>query len=370
MKILLVHNYYKVRGGEDTVFENEKAMLIRHGHEVITCVRHNDDMGIFSLLFSSAFSRSTYREVCDLIDRYSPELIHVHNTQFLISPSVFAAASDRGVTVVQTLHNFRLVCANAMLFRNGHICEECLEHGYSHALKYGCYRHSRFFTGILVNISRESERRKCRRDVNYICLTPFNASLLERSGVPGERIFVKPNFIPVHEPVSAQKVKGRFIYVGRNDELKGVSDIVEQWKRLPAEYELLLCGVSPGDMGKLPENVKEMGVVEHERVLSLMASSNALIFASRWYEGFPMTIIESLSVGTPVIGLNRGNAGSILSSIYGGSDILMKGIEELPERILSFDPVIYRYEDRALWEYTEERNYDMLMNIYSRILSH
>lgn len=132
-KILLVHNYYKIPGGEDSVVFNEKKLLEEHGHEVILYTRSNseiDKFGIckkFALLFTSVFNRKTYRDIKKIIRKEKIDIVHVHNTLSLISPSVFYAARECGVPVVQTIHNFRMICPGATLYRNGNVCEECLE---------------------------------------------------------------------------------------------------------------------------------------------------------------------------------------------------------------------------------------------------
>src|ERR1700722_9863742 len=157
MKIMMVHNVYQEPGGEDIVFESEKRLLERKGHEVIPYVRSNDELQNASLVDSIAiaprtvWSSKTRCEFAAMLDSKRPDIVHVHNTFMVISPSIYSACSQRGVPVVQTLHNFRLLCpASTNFFRDGSICEECLGHTLLPSIQHGCYRNSRGATAVVA----------------------------------------------------------------------------------------------------------------------------------------------------------------------------------------------------------------------------
>ncbi len=396
MNILLIHNFYKIPGGEDTVFYNEKAMLERHGHKVFTYTRDNAELdgmnafGKIGFLMEAVYSEKTYKDVQKMIDENAIDIVHVHNTQFLISPSVFAAAKDKKVPVFQTVHNFRMLCLNAIFFRDGQICEECLEKGLKSGVKHKCYKDSRFHSAMAERIQMAARAHKLYRGVNFICLTEFNAGKLKeinnggRKIVDKKRIFVKPNFIPNsansgENPESdspIQKSGKKFLYAGRIDRVKGLDIILEAWKNVEADRKLFIFGSGPDEdwcrnfieENGLREKVDFKGSLEHNELMKVIRNSDAMLFMSKWYEGFPMTIIESFTAGTPVIGLDLGNGGDIIAGIYGSRKPLLGFDTDLPgslaKTVNSFNADNYRFDTEKLSSFREEKNYQLLMAIY------
>ena len=221
-KILIVHNYYQLPGGEDTVVKNEKLLLEKHGHTVFLYSRDNSEIkqmsGIRKLLLplTMIFNPRTYSEIKELIRRENIDIVHVHNTLNLVSPAVYYAAVACKVPVVQTIHNFRLLCPGATFFRNGKVCEECLEHGLICSVKHACYRNSRAQTLVCVISTKIHRSTGIYRKLNYICLTDFNKQKLLLLNKPGrkvlinpDQIFVKPNFAPedAYDPVSDKQMR-------------------------------------------------------------------------------------------------------------------------------------------------------------------
>ena len=156
MKILLAHNYYQVPGGEEVVFEQEKRLLEQAGEKVITYCRSNHEIeGLTALERLTVAKHSIWavdieREFSQLLAREHPDIVHVHNTFFMLSPSIYGACKAQGIPVVQTLHNFRLVCPAVTLFRDGNVCEECVDHGLWRGVYHGCYRDSRPATAAVA----------------------------------------------------------------------------------------------------------------------------------------------------------------------------------------------------------------------------
>lgn len=200
-RILMVHNYYQIPGGEDTVVANEKKLLEEYGHDVIMYTRHNDEikgMGFIRKLllpFVTVFNPRTYKEVKSIIRKKNVEIVHVHNTLSLISPAVYYAAVKCKVPVVQTVHNYRLICPSAILYRDGSVCEDCINKGLISAVKHGCYRGSRAQTLICVISMWIHRHTGILGKINYIVLTEFNREkLLELKQIKSDRVFIKPNF--------------------------------------------------------------------------------------------------------------------------------------------------------------------------------
>lgn len=378
--ILIVHNYYQIPGGEDTVVANEKQMLEEYGHKVILYSRSNSELKQMpkwqklSLLFSTVFNLRTYRDIKQLIRMEHIDIVHVHNTLNLISPSVYYAARAMKIPVVQTIHNFRLLCPGATFYRDGHICEDCVTKGLKCAVKHGCYRGSKLQTLACVISATIHRMTGIYGKINYICLTEFNkAKLLQLKQINADRVFVKPNFVKVtvDEIIPYKKRKNQFVYVGRLDKLKGVDILFKAWKLMgEAAPTLLICGIGP--MEKWCEryihnnnlsSIKMMGFVPNNSVKKLIANSKALILPTQWYEGFPMTIVEAFSVATPVIGSNLGNVGSIIDDEINGWRFDYKSIDALYKTVMkSHDITKQIIQDRK--KYESSTNYRKLIYIY------
>ena len=205
-RILQIHNFYQIPGGEDVVVRNEKRLLEEHGHKVYTYYRSNSELakkgivGKLFLPFTAVFSLKTYREVKKLIRENQIDIVHVHNTLTMVSPSVFYAAFRCKVPVVQTLHNFRMLCPAGSFFRDNVICEECVQHGMGCAIRHKCYRNSKLQSFVSAAILQIHRFVGTYRRVNFICLTEFNRKKLlesldtKKEIVNPERVYIKPNF--------------------------------------------------------------------------------------------------------------------------------------------------------------------------------
>ena len=203
--ILIIHNYYQIPGGEDTVVANEKKLLEDNGHKVILYTRDNGEINRMSRLkklllpFMTIYNPHSARDVKKIIKKEHIDIVHVHNTLNLISPSVCYAAVRCGIPVVQTVHNFRFICPGALLYRDGHVCEDCPGKGLMCAVKHGCYRGSKPQTLVLVISALLHRTTGIYRRMNFICLTEFNRQKLllinrKKLLIDPARVFVKPNF--------------------------------------------------------------------------------------------------------------------------------------------------------------------------------
>lgn len=382
--ILIVHNYYTISGGEDSVVKNEKELLEEKGHRVILYIRDNNEiieMSKIKVACSFLFSEKTYHEIRSLIKKEKIDIVHVHNTFSLISPSVYYAAQSMNVPVIQTIHNFRLICPNALLYRKNGICEDCLKKGMWCAVKNRCY-HDSFFQTLLCVLGIKLHRKtKIYKKIHYICLTEFNsAKLLEGMGESIERkhIYVKPNFV---EDIYGRLLKenrsvtGKYcLYVGRVDESKGILEVAEAWKDMKGVPTLIICGTGP-ETDRLKKiiaghsNIISIGFISHEKVLNLIFYAEALIFCSKLYEGLPMTIVESMMCGTPVICRNIGNGADIVKRI--ADDMLYNTKEELYNILKKKNYESYRenFRKEYLRLYSPEVNYRNYWEILDRVKS-
>lgn len=384
VKVLMVHNFYQIGGGEHTVFENEKKLLKDHGHEVIEYTRHNNEIkgfkGKLLIPFITIFNFRTYFEIKKIIKKKKIDVMHCHNTFPIISPAAYYAAKSLKVPVVQTIHNFRLLCPNGVFYKNGEICEECLESGLNKSIFNKCYRGSRLGTIVVASML------KFHRVINtynkmvdkYITLTEFNKSKLAKI-VKEDLITVKPNFVHSNNIIKfdEEEKKNNFIFVGRLDQEKGIKFLLEAWTRINNE-QLIIIGDGPlkeyvKNYVDSNTNIKYLGSKPHNEVLQMIKNSKAYIFTSEIYEGFPMVITEAMSQGTAIICPNIGNGMSIVENQKTGLHYELKNIEDFIEKVNKLSKynnyIVYGKNARKTFEekYNPESNYEILNDIYNEV---
>lgn len=380
--ILIVHNYYQIPGGEDTVVANEMKMLQEHGHKVLLYSRNNLELNNMSKLrkvmlpMTTVFNFRTYKDITQIIKKEKIDIVHVHNTLNLISASVYYAAKRCGVPVVQTIHNFRLLCPGATFFRDGHICEDCVEKGLRCSIKHTCYRGSRVQTLACVISTLFHRMIGIYGKITYICLTEFNREkLLKLRQVCSENVFVKPNFVENNNDyISGEYRENQYVFAGRLDKLKGVDILFNAWKQMGVTAsKLIVCGTGPMEewcrdfLQKNKCNIEMRGFVPNDEARDLIAHSRALVLPTQWYEGFPMSIVEAFSVGTPVICSDLGNAGSIVLDGVNGKKFKATDIDDLVNAVQNCNGL---YESTfGIYKkcYSESINYNLLVNIYNKL---
>lgn len=375
--ILMVHNYYQIPGGEDTVVANEKKMLEDNGHKVVLYTRNNSELKNMGLLrklllpFTTIYNPRTARDIKRIVREENIDIVHVHNTLNLISPAVYYAALKMKKPVVQTIHNFRLLCPGATFYRDGHICEDCVSKGLVCALKRKCYRGSFLQTLVCVLSTKIHRWTGIYEKINYICLTEFNKEkLLQLKGIKEDRVFIKPNFVDREVTFNGNR-KEQFVFAGRLDKLKGVDLLLETWKELGKSVpKLVVCGTGPMEdwCKKYVEDnnleVELKGFVPNSKALEIIGESKALILPTQWYEGFPMTIVEAYSVGTPVICTNIGNCGCVVETEKTGWKFNNKEeLKAIVKHSMNAD-ISKSIGDCYKKNYTKKANYHALLKIY------
>ena len=342
------------------------------------------------LPFITIFNPKTYFDIKKIIKDKNIDIVHVHNTLCLISPAVFYAALKMKTPVIQTLHNFRMQCANGLFYRDGHICEDCISGGLKCALKHRCYRNSFLQTLAIVLMLKIHRFTGIYKKVNFICLTEFNRSKLllinnKKQVVDENRVYVKSNFVfednsskdstsDTCKKESMPDNKGYYLYVGRLDEIKGIDIVLEAFSKMP-ERELHVIGSGGEDYIKKYSgfsNIKFLGQLSHEEVMAEMINSKAMVFPSKLYEGMPMTIIESFEKGVPVIASDIGNAKEIVkdgvTGVHFKSDnvvSLISAVEKLDK--IDFNVLRNNAFDEFDKEYSDYIGYINLIHIYDSI---
>jgi glycosyltransferase involved in cell wall biosynthesis len=390
MKILLVHNSYQQLGGEDVVFNQERQLLERAGHEVLTYCRSNGEIADYStlellgLVGRMTWARDSRRDIASLLHKQKPDLVHVHNTFLMISPSIYSACSEAEIPVVQTLHNYRLLCPAANFFRHGRVCEECLEHSLWRSVLHGCYRKSRAETSaVSLMLAVHRWRHTWTRNVDrFIALTGFSRQKFIEGGIPTEKLTVKPNFVltdPGCGPCSGEYA----LFIGRFSPEKRLVTLLTAWQRLRVRIPLCIVGDGP-ERGSLEAHAKQIGLsdvrflgqLSRDGVVAALKGALWLLFTSEWYETFGMVIIEAFACGVPVICSRLGAMQEIVADGCTGLHFTPSDPEDLAQKIewawahpeeMAAMGRAARVEYEA--KYTAGRNYEILMEIYSEVIA-
>jgi glycosyltransferase involved in cell wall biosynthesis len=385
MKILAVHNRYQRPGGEDQVFVDETALLETRNHNVMRYEVHNDQvkqMNRLTLAKDTVWNTSTYRELGALIRRERPDVVHFHNTLPLVSPAGYYAVRAEGVPVIQTLHNYRLLCPVALFFRDGRVCEDCMGKAVPWpGVVHRCYRGSRTASGMIatmLTVHRALRTWAKMVDV-YVALTEFARSKFIEGGLPAGKIVVKPNFVSP-DPGRGQGGGGYALFVGRLAPEKGTGTMLAAWDRLRTRIPLKIVGDGPlrdrvVSAAARQSNVEWLGHRPVADVHALMGKADMLVFPSQWYETFGRVAAEAFAAGTPVIAANIGAVAELVEHGRTGLKFRPGDPEDLVTQVewaLSHPAQLRRMREevRAEFEakYTAERNYRALMEIYEAAL--
>lgn len=374
-RVLVVHNGYQQRGGEDSVVDAELALLRGAGHAVETYRRHNDEIDALSrlqLARDALWSRRTSREIDALVASFAPDVIHVHNTHPLISPSLYWAAARAHVPVVQTLHNFRLLCPQGMLLRERRVCEDCVGRVPWRGVVHRCYRDSAAQSAVVaatVTLQRAAGTwsRRVRR---YIALNDFCRDVFVRGGLPAERIAVKPNFVEVPAPGEGPRSGG--LFVGRLSVEKGVGVLADALARCPElGVDVIGSGEGEAELARRP-NARLQGFLPLPQILARMRAASWLVLPSLWYENFPRTIVEAFACGLPVIASRLGALPELVDDGVTGLLFAPGSAEDLARAMRWADAhpddmARMGRAARARYDalYTPERNLQMLNRIYA-----
>ena len=381
MKILLIHTSYNFRGGEDNAFENEVSMLRSHNITVDTLIFRNNPHSIVKILFSH-FNPLSYFKTRQKIKKSRPDIVHIHNWHFSASPSIIWAAKKSRVPVVQTLHNYRMICPSGFFFFNGKIFLDSLQGGFPwSAVKKKVYRNSLVLTFWVATVIRLHRFLGTWKKVDrFIVLTEFSKNIFLQSDleIANKKIIVKPNFTKAvqHSPIVKNST---FIYIGRLSEEKGI-DLVFQAFQIK-KFNLLIIGDGP-----LKEEVKSfadanseieyIGLQERKTINDKLQSCTALIFATKCYEGMPLTILESFANSTPVIAPSLGSIPEIVTDKINGLLFKTDDAADLSDKITEWDQMPLKekasFAENCLYTYhqkfTVNANYHQLLFIYKELL--
>jgi glycosyltransferase involved in cell wall biosynthesis len=385
MHVLVAHNYYKLAGGEDQCVAAEVAMLRASGHRVTQYCLSNDaidDMGRMELAGRTIWSRPAFLDMRRLVRAHRPHIVHFHNTLPLISPAAYYAARAEGVPVVQTLHNFRLVCVNALLFRDGKPCEDCLGKRVPwRGVVRKCYRNNQAASAaVAAMITTHHLLGTWRGAVDaYIALSEFSRQKLIRGGLPADKIIVKPNFV-YPDPCEGAGDGGYAIYVGRLSAEKGLETLLRAWLSIGQAVPLKIVGdgpLAPAVQEAAAQNtaIEWMQGVSHEEVYDLIGAAACLVLPSQCYENAPRVVVEAFAKGTPVIASRLGAMADIVEDGRDGLHVAPGEPEDLAAKVrglLSHSSALRRMRRSAREtfdrKFTMATNHELLMAIYARAI--
>ncbi|PAP78820.1 hypothetical protein BSZ37_16735 [Rubrivirga marina] len=380
MTVLLVHNVYQHRGGEDGVYERERELLEERGHRVLCYELHNDDvdgMGRLALATRTLWSREAYAEVRRIVEAEGVDVVHVHNTLPLASPSVFHAAHAGGAATVHTLHNFRMVCPGNLLLRDGRLCHDCVGKAFAApAVRHKCYRGSAAATAAVAStIAAHRALGTWDHAVDrYVALSEFARGVLADGGLPADRIAVKHNAaegVPIDGPGG-----DHVLFAGRLANGKGLSVLLDAWALDPTLPTLKIAG--DGELADLVREAAEaddriewLGWLDPDAMVWTMATAGLLVAPSMWYEGWPLVAVEAMGVGTPVVATDHGAFSEMIEDGVtgrlfprGDAAALAAAIRELTSDPDRLDAMRAQTRMRFAERYSRDVNYRELRVIY------
>lgn len=384
-RILVCHNRYQLAGGEDAVVDMETRLLRDHGHVVRLHELSNDVIASLADKVRAglhvAWSEPSRKRLLAILDEFRPDIVHIHNFFPLLTPSAYAACIEKQIPVVQTLHNYRIICPGAMLMRNGKVCELCVRGTPWHGTLHHCYRNSvpqSFAVSHLVSFHRRHDTWNRKVD-RLIALTAFARSKFIEAGISPDRIVVKPNFI--HQPccnsdTPSPQRQPFALYVGRIAAEKGVATLVAAFNQTGIALKIAGSGPLQQHLQKNSgPNIEWLGHQGQQKVLALMQQARFLVMPSECYEGFPLVILEAFANRLPVLCSRLGSMAEIVEDHITGRHFLPGNVTDLAAtaRMLFDNPAACAMmgsnaHQEYLARYTPEQNYRMLVAIYRDVI--
>lgn len=374
MKILQIHNQYLHKTGDDAVVEEERSLLSSNGHEVLQYMRSNTEVkntwGKIKAASQIMASKKSENDIEDILRNFEPDIVHVHNLFPLVTPSIFSAIKHSKTPVVQTLHNYRLLCVNTLFFRSGEVCEDCLTKSCQEGIKHSCYNNSRIQSAIMTKAIQHHFRKGTwsYKIDRFICLTEFAQKKFIQGGLPKEKLRIKPNFVKkAKDDISYEDF---FLFAGKLVSEKGLKDFLELVERLPHQKFMVAGFINDDSIFNKFYNVEYIGEVHRDVLHKLMARCKAVLFLSKMYEGMPMTIIEAFAHSKAVIARKRGAMEVMISEANNGYLFNDNKELELITKTLDLEKAkelgSKAYEE-YLSKYSEQIAYKNLMNIYNEV---
>jgi glycosyltransferase involved in cell wall biosynthesis len=386
MRILVAHNRYQTGGGEDAVVRDEIELLRSHGHSVELLEQDNDAIqGLCGKMIAAAsafYSARSRRRMNHAIRDFRPEIVHVHNWFPMLSPSIILEADSSEIPTVQTLHNFRMICANALLYRDGSRCTDCAGKAFPvDGIVHGCYRGSRAGSAIVTAAYAIHRLAHTWDAVDlFIAVSNFQREVLVGGGLPGEKVVVKPNFAGSGTWKADGKREDFALFAGRLSSEKGIKTLLSAWNtgRMPLRLRIIGDGPMADEVrlcAAANSDVEYLGQQPPDTVYREMAKAKFLVFPSEWFEGFSRAVVEALAQGTPILAADLGAVRELVENGVTGYRFSPGDADALAAGALRFsdgeDYERMRSNCRNLFlsKYTAEINYTLLKEIYAKAIA-
>ena len=383
MKILLAHNKYKYPGGEDTYTYSLKDLLERKGHQVVLYTKNNSSISIniasqFKALSGLFFNPKARSELKAVIEKERPDVAHFNNIYPLISPDAYRVCKKMGVPVIQTIHNYRLICPGGFMYGKGKTCR----HAKGKFMKYllsSCYQNSLFAT-FVFSLSLLFHKMKG----NYKCVDAFifpNIFTMKehtrRNIISKQCSFVIPYFMPKIKLRKKVSQKNYFIFAGRLSEEKGILDLLSAYSGINTKLYIFGDGPLNTTIRKLihKSNIVLKENQSREEVLKYMKGALATIIPCRWQEVGPFVMIESLAAGTPIIAPAFGMFKEVVKKTNAGLLFKFRSQKSLHYILVKYlslhNSVIKKMKIADYYDshYSEIHHYENLMRVYKSLLN-
>lgn len=383
MRVLQVHNRYRLRGGEDAVVDATMALLVERGVEARLFTRDSEGMhGLAAKIrsvFSAVYSRESARAITAEIKAFQPDVVHVHNVFPLISPSVFDACAAAGVPAVMTVHNYRLTCPIGVHFVRGAVCTKCLG-GHEEQCALNNCRGSRFESAAYAFRGKATRLRGgFTRNVSaYIAISHFLKGQLVDAGFPAEKIAVVHNMAQVPER-AGDAAQGQYAaFVGRLSDEKGVDTLIAAAKLAP-EIPVRIAG--GGELREAlergaPANVRFVGMLDRGALADFYANARFAVVPSAWWETFGLVAVEAMGHGLPVVSARMGALPEIVQDgetgllfPAGDAQALAQAMRTLWNEPATCAAMGAAGRVRAASAFSRDRYFEGLMNVYQRVIA-
>ncbi len=370
MRILLIHNYYQYRGGEETYVESLKKLLNDNGHKVCLYSKYSNDIKTswdkIKIAVGLFWNTQTDQELKRIITSFKPDVAHLNNLYPLIGPTAIITLHKNSIPIVQTIHNYRFMCPKGILFRKGKICELCIHLKLPFwSVVFGCYHQSRvaslFFS--LAYFFHRSILHTFDKINLFIFPSPFTKKYYQKNlAIPDKKTTYLPYFVDFKPPKKPVKKGDYYLFVGRLSEEKGIIELLEIFKNIPGK-KLKVIGTGPLQKQvieyKKYKNIEILGFMKRSIIRPILQRARALIVPSKWYETGPINAIEALLSNTPVIGSHIGSSRELSST----SNTIQNMFEEKEEEDIG------SFKDIDKYRYYPQHHILFLTSLYAKIIN-